>query len=234
MCILGIFSSRTLFAWCTLWVGTPSGYGDKWHFLHGYPLELQAFPFLLTYLYIWGHSWPTACISENSCNSWHHPRAFHWRKSLKQQPVLKLEITTVYAQLWTKHYVSTELLWCWCKCLIMNRKGLLQESRLVFVLHMGSELDLGLDPCKLAGFIKGDRVGSIQYIIPGLEETWREAGGGVSRRQKHTYPGKGIELQRPEYYPKFTQQNEHFECIEASERMSSERMTKCISTAGTP
>lgn len=53
----------------------------------------------------------------------------------------------------------------------MNRKGLLQESRLVFVLHMGSELDLGLDPCKLAGFIKGDRVGSIQYIIPGLEET---------------------------------------------------------------
>lgn len=64
----------------------------------------------------------------------------------------------------------------------------------------------------------------------------KRGGGGVavSRRQKHTYPGKGIELQRPEYYPKFTQQKEHFECIEASERMSSERMTKCISTAGTP
>ncbi len=42
-------------------------------FLHGYPFELQAFPFLLTYLYIWGHSCPTAYISENSCNSWHHP-----------------------------------------------------------------------------------------------------------------------------------------------------------------
>lgn len=32
MYILGIFSSRTPSAWCTLLVGTPSGYRDKWHF----------------------------------------------------------------------------------------------------------------------------------------------------------------------------------------------------------
>lgn len=40
----------------------------------------------------------------------------------------------------------------------------------MLVLLVGSELDLSLDPCELTGFIKGDRVGSIQYIIPGLQE----------------------------------------------------------------
>lgn len=52
-----------------------------------------------------------------------------------------------------------------------KRRGLLQESRLVFVLGMWSKLDLSLDPGELAGFIKGDGMGSVQYIIPRLEET---------------------------------------------------------------
>ena len=64
-------------------------------------LQLQTFFLLLTCLYIWGHTCPTAYISENSCNSWHHPWAFQGRKSLKQQPVPKQEITTVCAQMWT-------------------------------------------------------------------------------------------------------------------------------------
>lgn len=46
--------------------------------------------------------------------------------------------------------------------------SLLKESRLVFVFHVGSKLDLSLDSCKLTGLIKGDRVGSIYYIIPSL------------------------------------------------------------------
>lgn len=54
---------------------------------------------------------------------------------------------------------------------VLDRKSLLQESGLVFVLRMGSELDLSLDARKLTGFIKGDRMGAIQYIIPSLEET---------------------------------------------------------------
>lgn len=54
---------------------------------------------------------------------------------------------------------------------VLDRKSLLQESRLVLVLDMGSKLDLSLDPSELTGFIKGDRMGSIQYIIPSLEET---------------------------------------------------------------
>lgn len=41
----------------------------------------------------------------------------------------------------------------------------------MFVLGMGSKLDLSLDPSEFTGFIKGDRMGSIQYIIPRLEET---------------------------------------------------------------
>lgn len=66
----------------------------------------------------------------------------------------------------------------------LEEKSLLQESGLVLVLHVGSELDLGLDPCELTSFIKGDRVGSIQYIIPSLEETGGE-GGGISEKKKH-------------------------------------------------
>lgn len=54
---------------------------------------------------------------------------------------------------------------------IFDNESLLQKSRLVLVLHVWPELDLSLDPSKLTGFIKGDRVGSIQYIIPSLEET---------------------------------------------------------------
>ena len=69
-------------------------------------------------------------------------------------------------------------------------KSLLKESGLVLVLHVGSELDLSLDPCKLTGFIKGDRVGSIQYIIPSLLET---EGGQVRRRNTSR---KMIQLQR--------------------------------------
>lgn len=41
----------------------------------------------------------------------------------------------------------------------------------MFVLGMWSKLDLSLDPGELAGLIKGDGMGSIQYIIPRLEET---------------------------------------------------------------
>lgn len=50
-------------------------------------------------------------------------------------------------------------------------RGLLQESRLVFVLGMWSKLDLSLDPGELAGFIKGDGMGSVQYVVPRLRET---------------------------------------------------------------
>lgn len=156
-------------------------------FLHGYSFELQAFPFLLTYLYIWGHSCPTSFISENSCNSWHHPWAFHWRKSLKQPPVLKQEITTVNAQQWNEHikvqHAITKLLWMLVLMHLHNMDSLLQESRFVFVLHVGSKLDLSLDACELTGFIKGDRVGSIQYIIPSLKETWW-GGGGTGQNDK--------------------------------------------------
>lgn len=52
---------------------------------------------------------------------------------------------------------------------LSGKGGLLKESRLVFVLHMGPELDLSLDPGELAGFIKRHRVGTVEYIIPCLE-----------------------------------------------------------------
>lgn len=74
---------------------------------------------------------------------------------------------------------------------MFDKNSLLQESRLVLVLHMGSKLDLSLDPCKLTGFIKGDRVGSIQYIIPSLEETQGKAGGRAKWGEKKTLLGKG-------------------------------------------
>lgn len=96
-------------------------------FLHGYPYELQTFPFLLTYLYIWGHSCPTAYISENSRNSWHHPRALQGRKSLKQQPVLKQEITTAHAQMWADHMKAQAAVQsyceCWCRCMFWTGKA---------------------------------------------------------------------------------------------------------------
>lgn len=69
--------------------------------------------------------------------------------------------------------------------MLEKKKGhLLQKSRLVFVLYMGSKLDLSLDPCKFAGFIKGDRVGSIQYIIPGLQEKNREKTRGSDQETR--------------------------------------------------
>lgn len=68
---------------------------------------------------------------------------------------------------------------------------------------MGSELDLSLDPCKLTGFIKGHRVGSIQYIIPSLEETRGETGGGKKAGGEHSFR-KSRELQRNENYPEFS------------------------------
>lgn len=68
-----------------------------------------------------------------------------------------------------------------------NQDNLLQESRLVFVLHVGSKLDLSLDPCKLTGFIKGDGVGAIQYIIPSLEETRGQGSrGGLGEEKDRT------------------------------------------------
>lgn len=69
---------------------------------------------------------------------------------------------------------------------VWDRKGLLQESGLVFVLHMGSELDLSLNPSKLAGFIKGDWMGAIQYVVPGLEE---DTVRGKGREQEITQSG---------------------------------------------
>ena len=44
----------------------------------------------------------------------------------------------------------------------------LQESRLVFGLIVVAELDLTLIASKLAGFIKGDRMGAIQNVISSL------------------------------------------------------------------
>lgn len=38
---------------------------------------------------------------------------------------------------------------------------LLQESRLVFMLHVRSKLYLGLEPTKLTRLLEGDRVGAI-------------------------------------------------------------------------
>lgn len=147
-------------------------------FLHGYSLVLQAFPFLLTYFHIWGHSCPSACISDKCCTSWHHPWAFLWRKSLKEWPVPKYkEITAVSGWQWTEHVKGQHNVpgvWRMRFALVLmhlsDKGSLLEESRLVFVFHMGSELDLSLDPSKLTGFIKRHGVGAIQYIVPGLEE----------------------------------------------------------------
>jgi hypothetical protein len=58
---------------------------------------------------------------------------------------------------------------------------LLQESRLVFVLHVRSKLNLGLKSTKLAGFLEGDRMGAIQDVIPSLKHT---------RKEKHQGPGE--------------------------------------------
>lgn len=40
----------------------------------------------------------------------------------------------------------------------------------MFVLYVGPELDLGLNPGKLAGLVERHRVGAIQDVVPGLEE----------------------------------------------------------------
>lgn len=60
---------------------------------------------------------------------------------------------------------------------VIETVSLLKESRLVLVLHVGSELDLSLDSCKLTGLIKGDGVGSIYDVIPSLEETGGQEAG---------------------------------------------------------
>lgn len=46
---------------------------------------------------------------------------------------------------------------------------LLEKSRLVFVLHVGTELDLCLNSSKLAGLVKGHRVGAVENVIPRLK-----------------------------------------------------------------
>lgn len=51
----------------------------------------------------------------------------------------------------------------WHRCL-------LQESGFVFMLYVRSKLDLGLNPSKLAGLIKRDRVGTVQDIISSLKD----------------------------------------------------------------
>lgn len=40
----------------------------------------------------------------------------------------------------------------------------------MFVLHVGTELDLCLNSRKLAGLFKGHGVGSVQNVIPGLNQ----------------------------------------------------------------
>lgn len=40
----------------------------------------------------------------------------------------------------------------------------------MFVLHVGTELDLCLNSSELAGLIKGHGVGSVQNVIPGLKQ----------------------------------------------------------------
>lgn len=42
------------------------------------------------------------------------------------------------------------------------------------MLHVRSKLYLGLKSTKLAGFLKGDRVGAIQDVIPGLKHISKE------------------------------------------------------------
>lgn len=40
----------------------------------------------------------------------------------------------------------------------------------MFLLHVGTELDLCLNSSELAGLIKGHGVGSVQNVIPGLKQ----------------------------------------------------------------
>ena len=118
----------------------------------------------------------------------------------------------MYAQLWCEHvkvqHAVKTYYECWSQDIFSRIQNLLQKSGLVFVLHVGSKLDLGLNACKLTGFIKGDGLGSIQYIIPSLKETWREREGGGEKVRGRTHTSrKRIELQRHEHYPKFTLQS---------------------------
>ena len=64
-------------------------------------------------------------------------------------------------------------------CVLSDKEDLLQESWLMFVFHMGPELDVSLDAGKLAGLIKGHGVGAVEYVIPGLQR-----GGGRSTGRK--------------------------------------------------
>lgn len=64
----------------------------------------------------------------------------------------------------------------WCRLLLWalvrvnkNVKSSLKESRFVFRLIVVSKLDLALVSGKLTGLIKGDRVGTVQDVITGLE-----------------------------------------------------------------
>lgn len=50
--------------------------------------------------------------------------------------------------------------WSWC---------LLQESRLVFGLVVVTKLNLALITCKLAGFVEGDGMRTVQDVITGLQ-----------------------------------------------------------------
>lgn len=49
-----------------------------------------------------------------------------------------------------------------------KREHLLQEARLMFRLVMVAKLNLTLVASKLAGFVKGDWMRSIQNVVPGL------------------------------------------------------------------
>ena len=64
---------------------------------------------------------------------------------------------------------------------------LLEESGLVFVLHVRPELDLCLDSSKLAGLVKGHRVGAVQNVIPGLREEDTSQRQTAHRKLPHSY-----------------------------------------------
>lgn len=72
------------------------------------------------------------------------------------------------SQLWYSGPWGRLLLWALVR-VNENVKSSLKESRFVFRLIVVSKLDLALVSGELTGLVKGDRVGTIQDVITGLE-----------------------------------------------------------------
>lgn len=178
-------------------------------FIHGYPQEVQTFPFLSTYLHIWGHSCPTAYISENSCNSWHHSCALHGRKSLKQQPAPKREITTVYAQLncelttrepdSPKITANVDVDACFRREGRKKKKAYSRNPGLCLCSAWGPNWIWAWIPANSQALSK--ETGWDPFNISSL--AWRRHD---ERKKRRTQSGRGSKLQMCENYPKFTPQ----------------------------